>query len=109
VNFGVANHLVACGAKEFRQGASVTIAIRPQRIQLRTSSSPGDNVLEGALKETIFVGAVVRFVIELAKGVLIQAENIPENLPFDFRLLRQGDRVELHVPRNAVLVYGADH
>jgi spermidine/putrescine transport system ATP-binding protein len=110
VNFGVSNHLLACGAKEFHQGESIIIAIRPQRIQLRTpSTSPGDNVLTGTLKETIYVGALVRFVIKLEKGELIQAENLPENLPFDFRRLRQGDRVELHVPSNAVLVYGASH
>jgi spermidine/putrescine transport system ATP-binding protein len=110
VSFGASNHLLSCRAKEFPQGESITIAIRPQRIQLRTPSiSPGENVVTGILKETIYVGALVRFVIELDKGVLIQAENLPENLPFDFRLLQQGDRVELHVPSNAILVYGADH
>jgi spermidine/putrescine transport system ATP-binding protein len=109
VDFGASHYLVACGAREFRQGASITIAVRPQRIQFRTPSvSTGENVLNGTLKESIYVGALVRFVIELDKGVLIQAENIPENLPFDFRLLRQGDKVELHVPSDAVLVYGAD-
>jgi spermidine/putrescine transport system ATP-binding protein len=110
VNFGDRNYLVACAARKFQEGASITIAIRPQRIQLRPpSSSSTDNVLTGTVIETIYVGAVVRLVIELDKGVFIQAENIPENLPFDFRRLRHGDEVELHVPSNALLVYGADH
>jgi spermidine/putrescine transport system ATP-binding protein len=110
VHFGAHNHLVAVGAIDFRDGEKITIAVRPQRIQLRTpSKSVEENVLIGKLRETIYVGAVVRFVIELDKGVLIQAENIPEYLPFDFRLLRQGDEVALHVPSNAVLVYGANH
>ena len=45
--------------------------------------------------------AVVRWVIELDKGVFIQAENIPENLPFDFRRLRHGEEIDLYVPSSA--------
>jgi len=109
VHFGAECHLVATGANGFAEGASVTIAVRPQPVQVLTATcvEESENVLPGTLKEIVYVGAVVRLTIDLGAGGTIQAENLPENLPFDFRRLRGGDKLWVHVPAGSILVYGA--
>jgi spermidine/putrescine transport system ATP-binding protein len=107
VQFGSDHRLVARQAADVGEGARITISVRPQRIQIRAPSvASGSNLLAGRLKEIIYLGTAVRFVVELGNGVVMQAENGPEHLPFDFRRLQPGERIDLHVPSSAVLVYG---
>jgi len=108
VHFGE-SQLIVTNAHGFQEGSPVTIAVRPQCVQVLTESSVvnGPNLLPGKLQEIVYVGSVVRLVIDLG-GAAVQAENLPENLPVNFRQLRVGDRLWVRVPPNAVLIYGAD-
>jgi spermidine/putrescine transport system ATP-binding protein len=110
VHLGPDHHLIAGRAKARPEGQSVTLAVRPQHIRLssRAGAEGSVNVVPGTLKEIIYVGATVRLVLDLGCGRTVQAENLPENLPFDFRRLRPGDRLWVHIPAGAILVYGAD-
>lgn len=111
VDIGGDELLIATDAGRFESGETVTIAVRPQRIRVLVEAgeaNDANNVLPGALKEVVYIGAVVRLVVDLGGGRTIQAENLPENLPFDFRRLKEGDRLWVEVPVGAILVYGAN-
>jgi spermidine/putrescine transport system ATP-binding protein len=110
VHFGPESRLIAAAASGFGEGRPVILAVRPQRIRVMAAPGGKDsgNVLPVRLRQVVYVGAVVRLVLELDGGTMVQAENLPENLPFDFRRLREGDRLWVHVPASALLVYGVD-
>ncbi len=88
-------------------GTPVTIAVRPQQVRVSANGAANDteNVLSGTLTEIIYVGALVRLVFDLGAGMQLQAENLPENLTFDFRTLTLGDTMQLELPPQALLIY----
>ena len=107
VKFGANHRLVVNEAAAVNEGTAIPISVRPQRIQIcAPNGAAGGNRLTGRLKEIIYLGTAVRFVIELGSGVIMQAENGPELLPFDYRELRPDEKIDLHVPSTAILVYG---
>jgi putative spermidine/putrescine transport system ATP-binding protein len=53
----------------FRQGDAVTVVVRPENLRLLAAGERADNVLEGTLREFVFVGGVCRFFVALPGGV----------------------------------------
>jgi spermidine/putrescine transport system ATP-binding protein len=92
---------------EAAAGAPVTVSVRPQKIRVTplSSEAAAPNSAVATLIEVVYVGAWVRLVLELAPGAVLVAENTPDAIPFDYRTLRPGDRLGVHVPPEALLVF----
>lgn len=109
LRFGGGQTIVA--ATDLSPAGRVVMAVRPQRVKLvgDPTAGPAGNRIAGTLRETVYVGAVVRLIVDLGDGDSIQVEDIPENLPVDFQDLAIGQKVTLQIPEDAVLIYGAEH
>jgi hypothetical protein len=86
----------------------VTVAVRPQKIRttpLPATTAGADNVARATLREIVYVGAWIRFVLDLGEGATLVVENAPDNLPFDYRGLRPGSELSVHVPPDALLLF----
>lgn len=104
-------HWTAAGrpADEIRVGGPVTAVVRPQKIGIHLSprcpAPPGHNVAPAVLKEVIYAGTIVRFIVQLDNGAELLVENVPENLSFDYHTVYPGRPMSLHVPEAALLLY----
>jgi spermidine/putrescine ABC transporter ATP-binding subunit len=100
---------VAAIPEEIAVGTRVTVIMRPQKIGVYRDQGPpvpkDCNVLQATLKEIVYAGSVVRFFVDIGDGTTLQAENIPENLLFDYLTLAPGTALSLHVPAAALLLY----
>lgn len=88
-------------------GTPVTVAVRPQQVRVAANGTAkeNENILSGTLVEIIYVGALVRLVFDIGTGARLQAENLPENFSFDFRMLSIGDAMQLELPPQALSIY----
>ncbi|MEJ1162019.1 ABC transporter ATP-binding protein [Prosthecomicrobium sp. N25] len=85
-------------------GASRLIGIRPEEIELATGEAPGENRLSGTVTETIFLGNIVRHMVQPegpgpAPALMIERQVGPEILPV-------GAKVGLRLPAEHLRVLG---
>lgn len=110
IEFAGGQSLVAEGpsASAVQPATNAVVAIRPQKVRLHVSEADrpaSANQFRGRLTDVIYVGTTVRLHFALPGGAALQAENLPENLPFDYRALAPGDEMVLALPPNQLLVY----
>jgi spermidine/putrescine transport system ATP-binding protein len=88
-------------------GQAVTLAVRPQRLSVAIDGAAGAaaNAIPARFAEMIYVGTLVRLVIGLPGGGLLQVEGPPASFPFDYRRLRAGDPVTIGCPADAVQIF----
>ncbi|HEY3249447.1 MAG TPA: ABC transporter ATP-binding protein [bacterium] len=85
-------HLVVHSARTWAAGASVLLAIRPERVQLADAQE--ENILSGRVRSHMYLGARHHYIID-ADGLEVRVE-LTEELPDFF--------VRLHVPVHAATV-----
>ncbi len=103
---GVAADRVAIGAATLRvaggrpwpAGATVELAIRPERVLL--ASGPGDNVLDARVEGLVYQGAQTEVTARLADGQRVLAF-VPEPATVP---LAAGEAVRLYLPADAFMV-----
>lgn len=57
-------------------GAAVKLVLRPEHLRLLGPGEAADNVAEGRIKETVFVGGVTRCFVALPGGVILSAKQL---------------------------------
>jgi spermidine/putrescine transport system ATP-binding protein len=90
------------------ESQNLTMTVRPQKIWLRNQVEDlpqMDNVLKGTMKETIYLGTFIRQIVKINPHVVLEVESLPDFLPYDYRTLRPGHDVFLHLPPEAIIVY----
>jgi len=65
--------IAQAGRQTFPDGAKVAVAIRPEKVRLGEWPKDAPNVFSGRLKESIYLGAVVEYRVELNFGLTISA------------------------------------
>ena len=89
-------------------GEKIVATVRPQKIRLALDGmgeSGTVNTFPGTLKEVIFEGVLVRLLLESAGGTTLEVQGLPDALPFAYQDLVPGQRMTIHLPPEAVLVY----
>ncbi len=83
-----------CGPQTPSQGQDVTLAIRPEKIDLWPIAHANGASLTGVVRETVYIGTDTRFVVALGTGETLVArlQNIGEHGLGEFHT---GDRVKL--------------
>jgi ABC-type Fe3+/spermidine/putrescine transport system ATPase subunit len=78
--------LRAIGAEASSGDGSVLCMVRPEKISVRragaspsagsaaNSGNPGINALQGTVRETVFMGEMIRYSVELPGGALVTAK-----------------------------------
>jgi spermidine/putrescine transport system ATP-binding protein len=79
----------------------VKVTIRPERIDLETHGTTGENRIPGMVDRVVYVGSTLQVFIHLPGGQNLQAwiHNEGEGLPYD-----QGSPVAVHLPAEALRV-----
>ena len=79
----------------------VKLSIRPERVELVTAGTTGENMIPGMVERIVYVGSAMQVIVNLAPGEKIQVlvQNEGDDLPF-----RQGTAVAAHVPPDALRV-----
>jgi ABC-type Fe3+/spermidine/putrescine transport system ATPase subunit len=92
--------LIAGEGESDTQGAS-KITIRPERVDLQTTGTMGENRLPGMVERVVYVGSILQVFVTLAPGHKIQAwiQNEGGEVPF-----ASGTAVSVHLPREALRV-----
>ena len=77
------------------------IVIRPERVQLETHESTGENRLPGMVERVVYLGNSNQVIVRLANGDKVQAlvQNTGDELAY-----RQGDPVQVYMPAEALRV-----
>jgi putative spermidine/putrescine transport system ATP-binding protein len=57
-------------------GAAVKLVLRPEHLRLLEPGEAADNVAEGRIKETVFVGGVTRCFVALPGGAILSAKQL---------------------------------
>lgn len=79
----------------------VVIGIRREFLQMRKSQGMVlSNAMRGEVVDDVFVGEKLRTIVDLGMGRTIQLKRDPREPSFN-----PGDRVDIHVPPNAVMVF----
>ena len=89
-------------------GEKVVATVRPQKIRLALDDDGGPataNTFPGTMKEVIFEGVLVRLLLQSAGGTTLEVQALPDALPFAYEDLVPGQRMSVHLPPEAVLVY----
>ena len=89
-------------------GEKVVATVRPQKIQVKLDEEHGPatvNTFPGTMKEVIFEGVLVRLLLESLGGTTLEVQGLPDALPFAYQDLVPGQRLTIHLPPEAVLVY----
>ena len=89
-------------------GEKVVATVRPQKIQVglgEEHESTTVNTFPGTMKEVIFEGVLVRLLLESLGGTTLEVQGLPDALPFAYQDLVPGQRLTIHLPPEAVLVY----
>jgi len=73
-------------------GAPVKLVVRPESLRLLLPGESEDNVAEGALKESVFVGGVSRYFVMLQGGAVLSAKQLTGGRSMS---LRPGDAARL--------------
>jgi len=97
VAIGAATLRVA-GGRPWPAGATVELAIRPERVLL--AASPGDNVLDARVEGLVYQGAQTEVTARLADGQRVLAF-VPEPVPVPLAI---GETVRLYLPPDAFMV-----
>ena len=86
-------------------GSSVTVAVRPEKMSIRSAEmrTDGENRIEGILQEVIFAGAVSTFILQTMDGREIKVFN--QNT--EPSVLTPGTRVAATWPRERTIVLEA--
>ena len=98
----------AAGPSSLVVGDEVVATVRPQKIQLGLGEedvSDRVNTFAGTMKEVIFEGVLVRLLLESPAGSTLEVQGLPDALPFAYQDLVPGQRMSIHLPPEAVLVY----
>ena len=98
----------ATGVPELARGARVVATVRPEKIQVTLGGEDlagKTNTFSGTLKEVIYEGALVRLLLENTGGKTVEMQGLPDALPFAYQELVPGQRLDVHLPPEAVLVY----
>jgi putative spermidine/putrescine transport system ATP-binding protein len=66
----------AASADGAQPGDKVKFVVRPESLRLLAPGEPAENVAEGTLKETVFVGGVSRYFVTLPGGILLSAKQL---------------------------------
>ena len=66
----------ARGNAPVESGAAVKVMIRPERLHLLSDGETAENMAVGTLRETVFVGGVVRRFVRLANGVELSLKEL---------------------------------
>jgi spermidine/putrescine transport system ATP-binding protein len=80
---------------------SVRVTIRPERVQLETQETTGQNRVPGMVERLVYLGNSVQVIVHLAVGTTIQAlvQNVGTEIPW-----KQGTPVQAHLPADALRV-----
>jgi len=97
----------ASQAAASRADGAVSVVIRPQRLYLIDVTAPArrENRVEATLDEVIYAGSSVRLLLRLAGDRLLVVENAPDRMPFDYRTLRSGDRLQVGCAADALILF----
>jgi mannopine transport system ATP-binding protein len=97
-----ASHNGRSGEIDLSLGQRVRAAIRPERLRLRPRGAGGPPCLGATVEAAIFVGSFRVFLLRLAEGAAIEAHIPAGEAELE---LREGDRVEVTYPANAVQLF----
>ncbi|MEB3787927.1 MAG: ABC transporter ATP-binding protein [Desulfurococcales archaeon] len=86
--------------KQVREGDRVIAIMRPEDFD--TEGSNGDNVFQGRVEMTMFMGTFLQLSVKLANGQVIKPYVDPS------LEIREGDEVTLYIPKERVIVYPID-
>lgn len=75
-------------------GKTVTVVVRPERIQLAAPEGFAGEAVTGMVKEAVYIGTHTRYVITLASGdeVVVRIQNVTAK---DIKHFKKGDKVKL--------------
>ena len=75
---------VLAPAAEVSGGEAVVVSVRPQRILLQAEASPdgADNCLPGVVQRRIFLGNLVRWLVEVGPELVLTVESGADSTPF---------------------------
>jgi spermidine/putrescine transport system ATP-binding protein len=96
---GAAGELVAAGGRP-ANGAKVTLAVRPERVDLAPPATP--DTLKGRVEEVVYVGSDTSFHIRLDAGPRLRVR--VQNRDGAARAFQPGDPVGVRIPPAAVQV-----
>jgi ABC-type Fe3+/spermidine/putrescine transport system ATPase subunit len=82
-------------------GQEVVVSVRPERLDVAEPGlgAPRENRFAGRVERRVFLGNLVRLLVEVAPGLVLTAESSAEAAPFGER-----EEVELAWPRDASIV-----
>jgi len=99
VSLGESRLLAGAGEPDARGPVKVTI--RPERVQLESQGTTGENRVPGMVERVVYVGSIMQVIVHLASGQTLQAwvQNQGEGFAF-----QQGTAVAVHLPAEALRV-----
>jgi spermidine/putrescine transport system ATP-binding protein len=95
-------------APVMKDGARVTVGIRPQKVAVSTAEFAEDdtvNKFSCIFQETIYEGTLVRLLCLLSGQTPLEAQSMPDSLDFLYTSLKPGEKLTVRIPPDAVLVY----
>jgi len=92
---------MVAGQGESDTTGQAKVTIRPERVDLETSGTTGENRIPGMVERVVYVGSILHVYVNLAPGQHLQAwiQNEGGALPF-----ASGTPVSVHLPREALRV-----
>jgi spermidine/putrescine transport system ATP-binding protein len=99
VSLGESRLLAGAGEPDARGPVKVTI--RPERVQLESQGTTGENRVPGMVERVVYVGSIMQVIVHHASGQTLQAwvQNQGEGFAF-----QQGTAVAVHLPAEALRV-----
>ena len=92
--------------RDFKEGMSVILAIRPERIVLRSITDNGFDGLNGLIEEVIYLGETITYLIQITPTNKITCRNQSDNQSKKWKV---GDNVKIHWnPQDIILYRGLD-
>src|SRR5207244_4389001 len=97
----VGNVEVVAPASEAEPGQEVVVSVRPERVSIGVPGTavPALNRFDGRIARRIFLGNLVRFLVELAPGVVVTVQ-----APVEAAELAEGDEVVVGWERDSSIV-----
>jgi spermidine/putrescine transport system ATP-binding protein len=95
----IGNVEVQAPATDVEPGSDVVVSVRPERIVLGPQARGLANVFDGRIARRIFLGNLVRFLVELAPGVIVTVQAL-----VDAADLAEGDEVVVGWERDSSIV-----
>ncbi|MBD0318085.1 MAG: ABC transporter ATP-binding protein [Thermoleophilia bacterium] len=95
---------IAASSADVAPGQKVAVSIRPERLSIvAPADASGDGALRGVVARRVFLGNLVRWLVELAPGVLVTVEGAAGEDE-----LEEGSAAYVRWPRDAALVLPAE-